>query len=154
MSMLYNPLCGPIIALIMWTFVMQLWMFSVRIPYILKNGKNFDKTKTEKEIKEHWPAYIRFPSDNYAHLHEQPTLFYAVALLLIVMNADTSINVLSAWMYVLLRITHSILQSTANIINIRFLLFASSSVCIFIMLLSATTEYLFSSAAPITIVGK
>ena len=61
---------------------------------------------------------------------EQPTLFYAIVLALVLMGFDHPINVYLAWGYVGIRIVHSIVQATINRVSIRFPLFALSSLCL------------------------
>jgi hypothetical protein len=64
------------------------------------------------------------------HLMEQPTIFYAIALTLALMDMGHGINLWLAWGYVALRIVHSIVQSTVNVVQIRFPLFALATLCL------------------------
>jgi hypothetical protein len=59
---------------------------------------------------------------------EQPTIFYAIIFALVLMGFDAWINVYLAWAYVGLRIVHSIVQSTFNVVRIRFLIFLLASI--------------------------
>jgi len=61
---------------------------------------------------------------------EQPTIFYAIVFSLILMGQGLPINVWLAWGYVVLRIVHSIVQSTINFVPVRFSLFLLSSICL------------------------
>ena len=61
---------------------------------------------------------------------EQPTIFYAIVFALVLMGFDHWINVYLAWGYVGLRIVHSIVQATVNIVQIRFPIFALSTFCL------------------------
>jgi hypothetical protein len=67
---------------------------------------------------------VRWKADNYDHLLQQPTLFYAVALVLSLTRADDGLNTGLAWAYVALRVLHSLVQATINVIMIRFAVFA------------------------------
>jgi hypothetical protein len=67
---------------------------------------------------------VRWKADNYDHLLQQPTLFYAVALVLGLTGADDGLNIGLAWLYVVLRVVHSLVQATVNVIMIRFAVFA------------------------------
>jgi hypothetical protein len=60
------------------------------------------------------PISIRQVADNYNHLHEQPTVFYAVALALAVAGDDHPYTIYGAWGYVGARIVHSLFQSLVN----------------------------------------
>ncbi len=66
-------------------------------------------------------------ADNYNHLHEQPTLFYAVALAAQLAGAADGVAVALAWAYVALRIVHSFVQATENVIPLRFAVFTAGS---------------------------
>ena len=73
------------------------------------------------------PAKVRWKADNYNHLMEQPTLFYAVALVLAISGAGTGLSVTLAWSYVGLRVLHSLVQALTNKIEVRFAVFVVSS---------------------------
>ncbi len=127
-----SEILKPVAVLIAWSLVMLVWMVAARLPAMKKAGIDLNKAVGGRpgaldgvvEDKAQWPAH------NYIHLMEQPTLFYAVALLLAVAGMGNGFNATLAWAYVLLRIAHSLLQATVNIIRFRFLLFALSSLCL------------------------
>jgi hypothetical protein len=77
------------------------------------------------------PPNVRWKADNYTHLMEQPTIFYALAISLAVIGEGSGINLCLAWAYVLLRITHSLVQALANIIELRFTIFVLSNIPLF-----------------------
>jgi hypothetical protein len=72
----------------------------------------------------------QWKAHNYNHLMEQPTIFYAIVLSLAIMGFDHPFNVALAWGYVGLRVVHSIVQATVNIVAIRLTLFALSTLCL------------------------
>ncbi len=117
----------PAIALVLWTFVMWLWMYATRIPAIQQQKMRLDPNAPRGEQMNQLPASVRWKADNYNHLFEMPTLFYAVALALAVLGDASSWSVGLAWTYVLLRAVHSVFQATVNKIEVRFALFALSS---------------------------
>ena len=49
---------------------------------------------------------------------------------LILMGFDAQINVYLAWAYVGLRVVHSLIQATVNIVIYRFIVFTLSSLCL------------------------
>lgn len=83
------------------------------------------------------PATVRWKADNYNHLLEQPTLFYAVCLTLALLGAGQGLNVTLAWCYVGLRVVHSLHQALWNKIEVRFVLFALSSLVLIALILRA-----------------
>ncbi|MBL4858151.1 MAG: MAPEG family protein, partial [Erythrobacter sp.] len=83
---------------------------------------------------------------NYAHLVEQPTIFYPTVIILAIMGAG-SWDVLLAWIYVVLRIIHSVYQATVNVVKVRFLFFALSSLALTILAIRAVMATLFFDPA-------
>jgi hypothetical protein len=69
---------------------------------------------------------------------EQPTLFYAVALTLSLVDAGAGFNAVLAWLYVGLRILHSLVHAVFNIVLVRFALFMAASVVLLLMTLRAS----------------
>lgn len=130
--MTYSPLLAPIVALVAWSQIMLYWLVIARLPAMKKVGIDLKTRVGSKpgaldgvvDDQAQWKAH------NYIHLMEQPTIFYAIVLALVVMGADYSINVYLAWGYVVLRVLHSIVQATWNRIAVRFALFVLSSLCL------------------------
>jgi len=121
------PMLGPSIALVLWTFAIWAWMYATRIPAILSSEMVLDPNAPRGEQMATLPANVRWKADNYNHLMEQPTLFYAVATALAVLGDVTQASVVMAWAYVGLRVVHSLVQTTVNTIQVRFVLFFVSS---------------------------
>lgn len=122
----------PVLALIGWTFVMWAWLYATRIPAMQKakvDVAEISRTGASLEL----PPEVTRVADNYNHLHEQPTLFYALAITTALLGAGDNIQILLAWTYVVLRIVHSVVQATRNIIIVRFSLFALASIVLFVM---------------------
>jgi hypothetical protein len=122
-----SPLLEPVVALVAWSIVMLFWLAIARAPYV--RGRLPDGTRGADVEREH-PGRANWPAHNYQHLMEQPTIFYAIVFALILMGFDATINVWLAWAYVGLRIVHSIVQATMNIVRIRFTIFLLSTLCL------------------------
>ena len=124
---------APVLALIGWTFVMWFWMYATRIPAMQREKVDMaELSRTGKKL-ELAPEVSRV-ADNYNHLHEQPTIFYALALAAQIGGAADSLNVTLAWAYVGCRILHSLIQATKNIIPVRFAVFSIGSIILMILL--------------------
>ncbi len=117
----------PVMALVLWTFVMWVWLYATRIPAIRRLRVKMPPTQTKEAFNAQLPPEVRWKADNYNHLLEQPVLFYAVALTLAVLGAADPMSVTLAWAYVGLRVIHSLIQATVNIILWRFAVFALAS---------------------------
>ena len=114
-------LLTPVLVLTLWTFTIFLVMAFGRVTS-MKDPQDAAHTK---DIKGTLPAWVERTSDNYNHLFEQPVAFYALTLSIALINSFEPLMVQLAWAFVILRIVHSLVQLTINIVLIRFLLFAS-----------------------------
>ena len=117
----------PVAALVAWTFVMWTWMYVTRIPAILGAKMKLDPLAPRGEQMAQLPARVRWKADNYNHLMEMPTLFYAIGIVMALSGGATQTDAMIAWGYVGLRVVHSVLQATVNKIEVRFSLFLLSS---------------------------
>eukprot|EP00026_Physarum_polycephalum_P018484 Phypoly_transcript_20089.p1 GENE.Phypoly_transcript_20089~~Phypoly_transcript_20089.p1 ORF type:complete len:147 (+),score=28.01 Phypoly_transcript_20089:240-680(+) len=137
--MVIPPILAPVVSLVIWTLVIEAWMFTVRIPATIRLKLKYDPDTIWENFYAKLPPSVRWKSDNHNHLMQQPTLFYALALTLALADAcggagaGAGLNASLAWMYVALRVVHSLVQVTANIIMLRFTLFISSSIVLAII---------------------
>lgn len=138
--MIASPLIAPVLALVTWTFVMWAWMYATRIPAMRHANVDMDEI-ARTGAKLDLPPEVARVADNYNHLHEQPTIFYAVVLSAAIIGVNDGITPLLAWFYVALRIVHSLVQATKNVIMVRFTVFALGSVVLFILLLRTLLWY-------------
>ncbi len=130
----------PVVALAIWTMVMWAWMYGTRIPAMTAakvDAEDLANKPTAAGLDEVLPPEVQRKAHNYNHLHEAPTVFYAVALLLAIIGAGDGMNALLAWIYVGLRVAHSLVQATANKIMVRFVLFALSSLVLIALIFDA-----------------
>jgi hypothetical protein len=127
-----SPILGPVVALVAWTLIVMIWMIVTRFAAMRRKGislKGRVGTRTgalEGVIEDN----VNWKAHNYMHLVEQPTLFYAVALALALANSGGGYNVILAWAYVALRVAHSLVQTTVNIVLYRFILWVLSSLAL------------------------
>ncbi len=129
----------PVVALVAWTIVMLVWMLATRLPAMRSAGINLGKLVGTKaaDADRSLPPAIQWKAHNYNHLMEQPTLFYAICLVIAFTGTGFAANVVLAWAYVGLRIAHSIVQATVNRVRLRFMLFLLSSLCLAALTLHA-----------------
>jgi hypothetical protein len=140
---MHAEILKPVVVLAAWSLVMWLWMYATRLPAMSR--AKIDGTKmvgsTGRSLRddmiaagEHKASWV---ADNYNHLHEQPTVFYAVALTLAIVGAGDGLNATIAWGYVALRIIHSLVQVLVNRVFVRFGVFILSSLCLVALCLHA-----------------
>jgi hypothetical protein len=122
----------PLAVLAGWTMVMWWWMYITRLPAMGKAGIDSKGLVggTGKTLDDVLPAKTQWIAHNFNHLHESPTVFYAVALALALIGQGDGLNLTIAWIYVALRIAHSLVQALWNRVMVRFLLFALSSLAL------------------------
>ena len=127
-----SPILGPIVALVAWSLVMMLWMAATRLPAMRRKGIRIGTLVGGRgaDLDGVLEDSIQWKSHNYSHLMEQPTVFYAVALSLALMDQGGGLNLALAWIYVGLRIAHSLVQAIFNRVLVRFLLFLLSSLAL------------------------
>lgn len=131
---------APVVALAAWTMVMWLWMYLTRIPAMKLARVDLDdlaNKPTKAGLDAVLPASVQWKAHNYNHLHEAPTVFYAIALTLAIIGQGDGLNLTLGWAYVALRVAHSLVQATVNKIMLRFMLFSLSSIVLMGLILRA-----------------
>jgi hypothetical protein len=142
---MHSQILAPVIALAAWSMAMMLWLYATRFPAMRRKGISLKGRVGTRggaldgvvEDQVQWKAH------NYNHLMEQPTLFYAIAIVLALQGGgDVWINVWLAWAYVGFRILHSLIQATTNVVRWRFLAFALASICLIGLIVHAGARVL------------
>ena len=131
MTAIEHPnLLAPILALIVWSLIVLLWLYATRIPAMSKAG--IKPGAAAEGAMNTLPAGVRAVADNYNHLMEQPTLFYALAVYDYLAAHQSPLTIALAWTYVGLRVLHSLVQNMGNVIIIRFAIFGLSSLVLMV----------------------
>ena len=126
------PILAPAAILILWSLIMLIWLATTRLPALSKAGLDLSGAGGRgQDIDPQLPPSVAWKSHNYAHLMEQPTLFYAVVVLLTLVGQGDGLNAQLAWAYVGIRIAHSLWQALVNTVPIRFGLFILSTISLF-----------------------
>jgi hypothetical protein len=132
-----TAILSPVVALLLLTCVVWVWMYATRIPAIGKLGMKLDANLPNGQQMSELPPRVRWKADNYNHLLQQPVMFYVVALTLALLGAGEGLNVTLAWWYVGLRVVHTLHQTLWNKIEIRFVLFSLSSLVLIALIVRA-----------------
>ena len=125
-----STMLAPVVVLAAWTHVMWGWMYATRIPAVRRLRMPLDPQVPRGEQMAKLPPRVRWKADNYNHLMEQPTVFFAVAISLFLLGASSGWPLALAWTYVALRVVHSLVQALWNRIEVRFSLFALSGLAL------------------------
>lgn len=129
----------PVVALAAWTMVMWFWLYGTRIPALNAAKVDPEELVTDPTVTldNVLPPQVQWKAHNYNHLHEAPTVFYAVAVVLAIIGQGDGLNAQIGWAYVVLRVIHSVIQSTVNKVTVRFGIFALSSFCLMFLVARA-----------------
>lgn len=127
------PILLPALVLVLWTMIMLGWLAVTRLPYVAAQKMGPEAGQRTSELAAQMPAEIQWKADNYNHLLEQPTAFYATVIILAMIGLGDDMYLYLAWAYVALRIVHSIVHATVNVVLVRFSLFVLSTACLIVM---------------------
>ena len=130
----------PVLTLAFWTFIIFAIMAPARFYFLrMKHPQTAAHTKDLKGLLPLWTERV---ADNYNHLFEQPVVFYAIALSIAVINNIEPLMIQLAWVYVALRVLHSIVQITFNFVPLRFTLFVTSWLILGYMIACTMLQYI------------
>lgn len=139
-DMISREILAPAAVLVLWTLLVLLWMAFKRFSAFKTANINLANAKPGgrgQDLEGVLPDKINWPSHNYAHLAEQPTIFYATVVILALMGQGSGLNLMLAWGYVGVRILHSLWQISVNTIPVRFGLFLLSTALLLILAINA-----------------
>ena len=118
----------PVLALVAWTLVMWVWMYATRLPAMKEAGIDPQDAAYPGTWSHRLRPGVRSVADNYNHLHEQPTIFYALMFFAVLTGGGDATALGLAWAYVTLRVIHSLVQATFNRVLVRFSVFALATI--------------------------
>ena len=131
---------GPVLATMLLTIVVWVYMYAKRIPFI--NSLNLEPAEvTPTVLAERSPPAVSNPSDNLKNLFEVPILFYAISILLFVTGSVDQAYVIAGWAFFVLRALHSAIHCTINIVILRFVVYVLASLCVFFMIVRAAISW-------------
>jgi hypothetical protein len=130
-----QPLIQPIVALMLLTMVVWIYMYVVRIGYIKQHRIDPQSAATPEAMAKVLPDKINAPSNNLKNLLELPVIFYVVCIFLLALRPVDQITVNLAWAYVALRAVHSMIHCTVNIVIWRFVAYFLSSLVLWLMVM-------------------
>lgn len=134
-----SPIFAPAIALVLWSLLMLGWLAVTRLPAMSRAGISLATLVGGRgvDLEGVVPDRVNWKSHNYAHLMEQPTLFYATVVILGVVGEGHGVNLQLAWAYVVIRIAHSVVQSVWNRVAVRFTLFCAATLALLLLAINA-----------------
>ena len=124
----------PMFLVITLSGILFLLLAATRLPSIIKYFGKLQAAKHSEDLRPNLPTAARNITDNYNHLFEQPTLFYALVTYIYLMQHVDTIHLYLAWLYAVLRVVHSVIQITSNNVSYRALVFIGSGACLMFMI--------------------
>lgn len=142
---------APAAVLVAWSLVMLFWMAGTRLPALAKSGamKDAKPGGRGQDLDGVLPDSLQWKAHNYNHLMEQPTIFYATVVIIAMLGAQSG-DVLAAWIYVGLRIVHSLWQAMVNVVPVRLLIFLISTFALVYLAYRAIALTLFADPGVLT----
>jgi len=132
---------GPFFATMLLTLVVWVYMYARRIPFIVASRLTPAELATPGVLAQRSPPSVSNPSDNLKNLFEMPVLFYALSLYLFTTNQVDGVYVVAGWVFAAFRVLHSAMHCTANVVIVRFWLYAISASALWFMLIRAAIAY-------------
>jgi hypothetical protein len=132
----------PVLMLVAWTLVMWAWMYATRIPAMKAAGIDPQEAAYPGSWQDRLRPGVRSVADNYNHLHEQPTIFYALMFFAALTGGAETTSLALAWCYVGLRVAHSLVQATVNLVIVRFSLFMLGTILLVVLTLQQLARVL------------
>ncbi len=114
----------PAFTLVLLTFSVMIRMLMNRIAQMKANKIHPQSISTSSEVAAKMKDSRA--ADNFRNLFETPVLFYAAMFFAQVSQPENKILLIMAWLYVALRIVHSIIQCSYNKVMHRFYVFFTS----------------------------
>lgn len=124
---------APVFVMFFLTFVVWLVMYALRFRYMAANKITPQRIATPEAVATLLPEWVNRPSDNLQNLFEMPVLFYVVCAIAIFIQANDTALIVMAWGFVVLRVIHSLIHCTVNLVSVRFLAYFLSSILLFFM---------------------
>lgn len=127
-------LLNPLVAMMVLTFVVWVWMYARRLGYMVRHGIDPQQVNTPQKMALLLPESVEAPSNNLKNLFELPVLFYVICLTLLHQGWANTGDVTAAWLFVGLRAAHSAVHCTVNLVKVRFAFYLLSSLVLWFML--------------------
>jgi len=130
----------PALALAWWTMLIVGLIPYRRFSSFYKGevtGQDFEFGESERV-----PANVLLANRNYMNLLEVPIIFYLVCVTYYAIGGVGSAALILAWVYVALRVSHSIVHVSYNNVVHRLYLFGTSNLILVLFLLTLTYSIL------------
>ncbi len=137
MNMPTAELALPMLGMMILTLLVWLHMFVQRVSFAQGNKIDIEQFKTPADVQALVPANASGASNNFKNLFELPVIFYAVCLYLTVTLQVDSVYTNCAWVFLGLRVLHSLIHCSYNKVAHRFGVYILSAIALWVMVVRA-----------------
>jgi len=122
----------PTFALVMLIFVVLVTLATQRFRHVRAHPPRPENIATSTAAKAYFEP-VESPANNLANLFEMPVLYFALVPLLLLFRHAGHFEVLLAWIYVALRIVHSLIHIGRGKVTLRFMVYLASCLVLAVM---------------------
>ena len=132
-----DAIFSPFFATMFLTLVVWVYMYIRRISFIIGRKISQQEISVPGTLAQISPPNVSNPSDNLKNLFEIPVLFYALVLYLFITKQVDTVYVNAAWVFVVVRILHSAVHCTFNLVILRFYLYLFATIAVWFIAIRA-----------------
>jgi hypothetical protein len=132
---------GPFFGMLLLTFVVWVYLYVRRLAFIKANRIDAQQLTTPVRGEQIIPEKVSYPSYNFRNLFELPVVFYVLCLFLYVTQVVDEVYVIAAWGFFGLRVLHSLIHCTINIVMLRFIAYMAGALTLWFMVARAAIGY-------------
>ena len=137
MHALNDGLALPVLATLILTFLVWIYLFVQRIGYARGHAIDIEAFKTPGDTAALIPGPDSTASNNFKNLLEMPLVFYVISFYLTMFGAVDGLHVTCAWVFVTFRVLHSLIHCTFNRVALRFGTYMVASIAAWTMVVRA-----------------
>ena len=132
MSAMNLAILWPTVALAGLIFVVWSILLRKRFAHIAANRPTAADFANAEAVGRYFRPFER-PAQNLANLFEMPVLYFALVPLLILTGSASAAQVVLAWIFVALRLAHTVIHIGPNTVRTRARVYIASSIVLFAM---------------------
>jgi hypothetical protein len=119
----------PMLAHIGLVVVLYAWLTVARTGAVRRGEVDYSCFVTSREE----PAHVARISRNLSNQFELPVIFYAVVVLLIALGRVNAIDVIAAWVFVIGRVIHTLVQTLTDNVQLRGNVFTINALAVMVL---------------------
>ena len=135
----------PTFALVLLIFAVLVTLAVQRYRHVQANPPRPENVATAMAARAYFEP-VEPPANNLANLFEMPVLYFALVPLLLLFRHAGHAEVLLAWIYVALRLVHSLIHIRRGKVTARFMVYLASCLVLAIMWASFAIQMATGSA--------